>query len=320
LKGNPGSLNKIKSLIANIKKTSLYETISYYTTNLLRKFDNDHIWIMSSGISFNMLICVIPFTLILLTILGIYLDSQAVQTKLVNYLNSMLPLPGQYKERFIFELTERTKELSSNTFLTGLIGLGGLFWTVSGLFSSMREVLRKVYNIDAGLSYITGKLRDFLLVIISVSLFITSMLLTSSVQIFEEYSQGILGEAVALTVFQRLVPMFVGFIISFCLFYVLYALVPHWKFNKKVILYSTTIATILFETLKYLFAIYILKIANYGRIYGTYATIVISIFYVYYLSVIFVLCAELGEIYYSRNRNRLDKITGKEPAPEIRIN
>lgn len=298
----------------------MYDTLSYYAVNLLRKFDNDHIWIMSSGISFNMLICIIPFTLILLTILGIYLDSGTVQIKLVSYLNSMLPLPGQYKERFIFELTERTKELSSNTFLTGVIGLGGLFWTVSGLFSSMREVLRKIYNIESELSYITGKLRDLLLVIISVSLFLSSMVLTSSVQIFEDYSQGILGEAITLTLFQRLVPMAVGFIISFCLFYVLYALVPHWKFNRKVILYSTFIATILFEALKYLFAVYILKIANYGRIYGTYATIVISIFYIYYLSVIFVLCAELGEIYYSRNKLRLDRIPEKQTSREIQTN
>ncbi len=262
---------------------------------------------MSSGISFNMLICVIPFTLILLTILGIYLDSATVQGRLINYLNSIVPLPGQYKERFIFELTDKTKELTSNTFLTGALGLAGLFWTVSGLFSVMREVLRKVYRINSELNYFIGKLRDFILVILSVVLFLLSMAVTSSVQVFEEYSQGIFGQLITLTLFEKFIPMVVGFIISFCLFYVLYALVPHWKFNKRVILYSTFAASFFFEALKFLFSIYILKIANYGRIYGTYATIVISIFYIYYLSVIFVVGAELGEIYYERNKLKLDK-------------
>ncbi len=296
-------MKKFFSRITNLK---LYKTVYYYIDTLLNKFDSDHIWIMSSGISFNMLICVIPFTLLLLTILGYYLDSETVQVRLIEYLNSMVPLPGQYKDRFIFELTERTKELSSNAFITGAIGLGGLFWTVSGLFSAMRDVLRRVFQVNTELNYFIGKLRDFLLVIISVVLFILSMAITSSLQIFEDYSQGIFGETITLTLFEKFVPMVAGFIISFCLFYVLYAFVPHIKINRKVVLFSTLISAIFFEALKYLFSVYILRIADYGKIYGTYATIVISIFYMYYVSVIFVVGAELGEIYYQRNKSHLD--------------
>ncbi|MDQ3020995.1 MAG: YihY/virulence factor BrkB family protein [Bacteroidota bacterium] len=297
----------MKSLIHRITKSKVYKTLYYYINTLIDKFDNDHIWIMASGISFNMLICVIPFTLILLTILGVYLDSETVQSRLVNYLNNMVPLPGQYKDRFIFELSERTKELTTNTFLTGAIGLGGLFWTVSGLFSSMREVLRKIFQINSELNYFVGKLRDFVLVILSVILFMLSMAITPAVQIIEEYSQGIFGELITLTLFEKFIPLIVGFIISFCLFYVLYALVPHWKLNRRVVLYSSLVSAIFFEALKYLFSLYILRIADYGRIYGTYATIVISIFYIYYLSVIFVVGAELGEIYYKRNKSKFEK-------------
>jgi len=302
----------ILTKFTKIKELKLYKTLYYYIDKLLDKFDNDHIWIMSSGISFNMLICLIPFFLMLLTVLGIYLDSETVQVRLINYLNSMIPLPGQYKERFIFELMSKTTELTANKFLTGVIGLGGLFWTVSGLFSAMREVLRKVYRVKSELNYFIGKLRDFLLVIISVVLFLLSMAITSSVQVLEIYSQGIFGEYITLTVFQQVAPIVLGLIVSFGLFYVLYAYVPHWKFNKRVVVFSSVIAAIFFEALKFLFSIYILKIADYGKIYGTYATVVISIFYIYYSSVIFVAGAELGEIYYEKNKERLSK-------PKIKI-
>ena len=294
-----------KSVTDYVKKSELYRLLYFYIDKLITKFDNDHIWIMSSGISFNILICLIPFFLLLLTVLGVYLDSNTVQERLVQYMNSMIPLPGQYKERFIFELIDRTKELSSNTFLTGVIGLGGLFWTVSGLFSAMREVLRKIFQVNTELNYFTGKLRDFMLVIISVVLFLTSMAITSSVQVVEIYSQGIFGEYLTLTLFQKFVPVLLGLLVSFGLFYVLYAYVPHIKINNKVILFSSLTASVFFEALKFFFSIYILKFANYGRIYGTYATIVISIFYIYYLSVIFVVGAELGEIYFQRNKDRL---------------
>ena len=292
----------LKSAISRIKNQKIFQTLYYYGDKLIDKFDNDHIWIMSSGISFNILICAIPFFLMLLTVLGVYLDSNTVQDRLISYLNSMIPLPGQYKERFIFELIERTKELTSNTFLTGAIGLGGLFWTVSGLFSAMREVLRKIYQVNTELNYFIGKLRDFLLVIVSVVLFLTTMAITSAVQVVEIYSQGIFGEYLTLTLFQKIVPVVLGLLVSFCLFYVLYAYVPHWKFDRKIVLFSSIVAAVLFEALKFLFSVYILKIANYGRIYGTYATIVISIFYIYYLSVIFVVGAESGQIYFQRKK------------------
>ncbi|MCY7361297.1 MAG: hypothetical protein LH629_04395, partial [Ignavibacteria bacterium] len=89
------------TVINKIKNSRIYKLLYFYIDNLITKFDNDHIWIMSSGISFNILICLIPFFLLLLTILGIYLDSMTVQERLVSYMNSMIPLPGQYKERFI---------------------------------------------------------------------------------------------------------------------------------------------------------------------------------------------------------------------------
>ncbi|MBL8006124.1 MAG: YihY/virulence factor BrkB family protein [Ignavibacteria bacterium] len=297
-------LNRTKLL----RESKFYNTVYYYIYHLIDKFDNDHIWIMSSGISFNVLICLIPFFLLLLTVLGIYLDSNVVQEKLIAYMNSMIPLPGQYKERFIFELLDRTQELTSNKFLTGVIGLSGLFWTVSGLFSAMRDVLRKIYKVETDLNYFIGKLRDFILVIISVILFLASMAVTSSVQVVEMYSQGIFGEYITLTLFQKIVPFAVGVLISFCLFYVLYAFVPHWKFNRRVLVFSSLFASAFFEILKFLFSFYILKIADFGKIYGTYATIVISIFYIYYISVIFVVGAELGNLYSVRNKEKLTSL------------
>ncbi|MEO8666028.1 MAG: YhjD/YihY/BrkB family envelope integrity protein, partial [Ignavibacteria bacterium] len=68
----------------------------------------------------------------------------------------------------------------------------------------------------------------------------------------------------------------------------------------------------------YVFSIYILKIANYGKIYGTYATIVISIFYIYYLSVIFVVGAELGEIYFERNKHKFERKIKKLDTEDLK--
>ena len=291
----------MKNFIDRIKKNKYAERIIYYSDKLLYKFDHDHIWIMSSGISFNILICLIPFALLIFTFLGIYLDSETVQRKLIDYINSFVPLPGQYKERIIFELIDKTKELTTNTFVTGLLSIIGIFWTASGVFSALREVLKKVFKVEAEQSLLKEKIRDFFLVIISLILLLLSLAITGIVPIIETFSQGLFGEYIDLSFFQKMVPVILGFIISFCLFYILYIFVPFWKINKKVIFYSSFVTAIFFELLKYLFGFYILNVASYDRIYGAFATIVISIFFIYYVSLILVVGAELGDIYMERN-------------------
>ncbi|MFZ1323374.1 MAG: YihY/virulence factor BrkB family protein [Ignavibacteria bacterium] len=292
----------MNSYFSGLNENKFVERITYYSKKLLDKFDNDHVWIMSSGISFNILICLLPFSLMLLTILGVYLDSETVQIKLIEYINSIVPLPGQYKERIIFELIDKTRELTNNTFLTGIIGTAGIFWTASGVFSAMREVLKKIFKINSEQSFIKEKIRDFFLVIISLILLILSVAATSIVPIVETYSQGLFGETIILNFFQKLVPVIGGYLLSFCLFYIMYIFIPYWKMNKKVIFFTSVYTAIFFELLKYLFGFYILKVANYSRIYGAFATIVISIFFIYYVSLIFVVGAEFGEIYKERNK------------------
>ena len=83
----------------------------------------------------------------------------------------------------------------------------GITLVLAGLFSAMREVLRKIYQVNTELNYFIGKLRDFLLVIVSVVLFLTTMAITSAVQVVEIYSQGIFGEYLTLTLFQKIVPV-----------------------------------------------------------------------------------------------------------------
>src|SRR5688572_30758346 len=104
------------------------------------RFDMDHVWIMASGVAFNFLLCIVPFLLILFTILGLYLDSSITVEKLNENLNSLLPLPVEMRNKITGELLDRIRELSTNTLITGIIGVVGMLWTVSGLFSAFRDV------------------------------------------------------------------------------------------------------------------------------------------------------------------------------------
>ena len=47
----------------------------------LKKFDGDHGFLLSAGITFNLLICLVPLILLLLALLGVYLYSDREVSK-----------------------------------------------------------------------------------------------------------------------------------------------------------------------------------------------------------------------------------------------
>ncbi len=158
-----------------IKIKIIHKTINYYIKNLYQRFIDDILWTLSAGIAFNFILSLIPFFLLLLTVVGILLDKYQIASLISNHIDEYLPLPQGIKERFLNAVILRVNELTSNTLITGLIGIGGFMWTTSSLFSSMRDVLNKIFYFRDEKSFIYGKLKDLLFVFISVvlSLFLT---------------------------------------------------------------------------------------------------------------------------------------------------
>lgn len=292
----------VKGVHSKFLTIPFYERIYFYSSGLYKKFDRDHIWILASAVAFNLIICIVPFLLILLTVLGIYLDESNTINRISAYLTSVLPLQEDFKDKVITNLIDRTKELSSNTFITGAIGIFGLLWTASGLFSSMRDVINKIYDVFDETNYFIGKLKDFFLVFITLVLFLLSIAATSVYQLIQYFSESLFGTEISLTFMQEFLSMIFSLIITFAMFYVLYKYIPTIKIPWKAVFISSLFSSILFEILKYIFTLYILKFSNFGKVYGTYAAFAASLFWLYYISVIFVLGAEIGHLYVVRNK------------------
>jgi membrane protein len=285
--------------------TSSFNNVIYYSKKLYEKFEKDHIWVLSSGIAFNILISIIPFLLIALTVLGIYIDSSNILEKISGYLTNILPMQDVHKEKIIMKIFELAKELTNNTFLTGSIGIIALAWTMSGLFSTMRDVLNRIFAFDGYINFFYGKVRDFMLVLVTLTLFLASIFLTSIFQIFEILSKDFFGEIIPSVYISAGISIVASLITTYIMFLIMYKYIPQFKLPTKVLQLSTLLSTILFEIMKYLYTLYILRFSSLQRIYGAYAFIVISIFWIYYISVIFSTSAAIGNIYLEKNGLKL---------------
>jgi uncharacterized BrkB/YihY/UPF0761 family membrane protein len=108
----------------NTKK--FFEELKYYSLGLYNKFDEDHIWIMASGVAFNMLICAIPFTLILFSILGAYFSSENTSSSIESFLNTALGLSPDMKIKIKQVILSKVNEISANSTITAVIGTVGI--------------------------------------------------------------------------------------------------------------------------------------------------------------------------------------------------
>src|SRR4030066_2275869 len=64
----------------------------HFFWSALKKFNDDHGFFLSSGITFNLLICLIPFILLLLALLGTYLYGyREVLNHIRHYMENAFP-------------------------------------------------------------------------------------------------------------------------------------------------------------------------------------------------------------------------------------
>ena len=291
----------MKRTVPNKKQVifrKIYEELKYYAIGFYNKFDEDHVWIMSASIAFNIIICIIPITLILTSILGIYLQREGAEVYLNDALNKAVGLTPEFKVKIMNLILGAIDELSNNSTLTAIIGSIGILWTASGLFSTIRDVLNRIYKTRSDTFYLWVKLRDIGMVFLILVVFLLSFSSTFILSIFQAIDKSFFGDAILNLGFtSTLLTHFIGLIFTFIMFYLIFKLVPQGFVSQKVALISSITAAILYETLKYIFIFYLVSFANYQRVYGAYAAIVAVIFWLYYSSLTFVIGAEMGQLY-----------------------
>nr|HMT12943.1 YihY/virulence factor BrkB family protein [Ignavibacteria bacterium] len=167
--------------------------------------------------------------------------------------------------------------------LTAIIGSIGILWTASGLFSTLRDVLNRIYKTRSDTFYLWAKLRDIGMVFLILTVFVLSFSSTFILSIFEAIDKSFFGDTILKLGFtSSLLTHFIGLIFTFIMFYLIFKLVPQGFVSQKVALISSITAAVLYEALKYLFIFYLLSFANYQRVYGAYAAIVAVLFITYF--------------------------------------
>ena len=279
---------------------SLWRAVRYYAVGLYRRGDDDHIFLLAGGLAFSLLVCIVPFMLILFSAAGLVLEKPSVAQALNDYIDAAIPYPEQAQavKDVVFE---RIDEFTLYKTVAGVVGFIGLFLASSGLFSSMRTILNQVFRIESSVSILVSKLRDFALVLAVLVYFLVSTAFLPSLEVLGNLSGKIpFLEETDLSVLDDLTVETAGFVAALLGFYVLYRLVPSRMPPRRVAFVSAVTTAILWQIAKLLFGFYLANAVTFQRVYGAYMFFVAGVIWIYYSSAVFIIGAEIGRLAHDR--------------------
>lgn len=255
----------------------------------------------ASAITFNLFICAIPFTLILISIIGYILSFDAAYTELVRYGTELLPDITYEQTNSVTVESERIVQALLTPLIQGrnVLGLTGiiimLFFTQS-LFHSLKIVLFDIFDIQNKTHPIKGLLTNFLGLGLLGTVFLFFSLLVSFVSLFELRTIAIpLTEIVIeLPWIYELLDLLLPLLFTFMLSFVIFRFMSERKISILDALQGAALFAILFESAKLLLSLYLsYAITRYEFVYQGYTVIIVLALWVFYLSNLFVISAIL---------------------------
>jgi len=268
----------------------------------LVKFYGDNGFFLSSGITFNILITLIPFIILLLAVVGTYLyNDQDVLDHVRAYLRNVAPTMDPRIMSNLMDVIQRRQAI-------GILGFGGLIWFSTWVFTSIRIALNIVFRAGKPRNIIRALGVDLLMVGAVGTLFLLNMVLSSVFTVLQGYQGRIL--AVAGPAIQWTLKYLLPFLLTYAVFCLVYKVIP----NKTVYFRSTLkvglFTSVLWELAKHVFAWYVANLAQYSLFYGSLTAVAVFVLWIYYSATIFLVG---GELLYLLEQDRRQAESGKGP-------
>ncbi|HSU96718.1 MAG TPA: YhjD/YihY/BrkB family envelope integrity protein, partial [Gemmatimonadaceae bacterium] len=157
-----------------------------------RVWDNsgdDNIFFLAGGISFNILIAIVPFLLLFATSLTYLLNQStlAASDEIVSLVNRFLP-PTTSEP-----VTSVVTKIIAARGTVGLYAAIGFIWFSTRLFGSLRSILNAIFDIEVDRGIIDGKLYDVKVTVVSSLLFVIYTALSAYIAIASSRGVAVLA-------------------------------------------------------------------------------------------------------------------------------
>lgn len=246
---------------------------------------------MAAGMSFFGMLSLIPLTILGVSFLGYLLNSSEEAQ--------------QFVSRLLFENFPKSADDILNqinaivtspkrSFINWLSVLG-LIWSGMRFFNMLQRVLNDVWVGATQRRFFRGKIAAFTGFILAGLLFWASFVLTSSMTAAREL--GIIFSSITLPdlrEFWIVLEFAAQFVASFIMLFLVYLLIPHARVSLRAASIGAIFAAVFLQLARWSFSLIMVRFDVYGRVYGSLASVIMFMSWLYLSMTIILLGAELG--------------------------
>lgn len=255
----------------------------------LAKFDRDQGFFLASGIAFQGLLCLVPFTLLLLSFAGAYLFAdERVADQLGRYFEQAAPALDPALRRNLLEIVSRR-----GTY--GVVGTIGLLWVATTIFGWLRIALNTIFGVPKARGALHGLGLDLLMIVLCGASFLVSVGLTA----FFEYLRRLpspLDPAATGRILSLALSYVIPFLITLLICFLIYHRVPDRRVSARAALGGAVFTGVLWETAKHLFTAYVSAFGSYSLVYGSLSAAAVLLVWAYYSAAVLLLGAEVTSL------------------------
>lgn len=277
-----------------------------------------NVFFNASAITFNLFLCAIPFTLILISMLGYILSIEAAFDEVIRYASELFPsFTFETRGEDIFEgvitIEQLIMPLVEARRIFGIVGIIILTFFSQGLLHSLKHVLFEVFDIEDRSHPIMELVYNFFTfgVVGGVFLFFTIAISLISLYPVNAIAIPFTDTVIELGWITEFLTRLIPAIFTPILFYVIFRYISEKRISRKVSLFSAIIYTVLFETAKYGVGLYLgYAFTAYRYYYQGYTIPIIIGVWVFYSAVLFVITAAMARAYqdiYETERPSIEK-------------
>ncbi len=278
----------------------------YYLLRLQREMGYDDVMGMAAQIAFYSMLGLFPFMIFLLSFLSMFPLGERLQPLLLAALEDQMPIEAaHYVTEVVMELIPQHNQ--------GLLSFGLLagLWGASMAVGALITTINRAYNIRTRRNIIEQKILAILLTLGLSGVWLIAM---SIVLVGPDITQVVfewMGLASESNTFWTSVRLPMAFVLNLVALLVLYYVAPEAKQKFRWILPGAITSTLLLLLASYGFRLFLVNFGHYNKTYGSLATVVILMIWLYISGFLFLLGAEINAL-----MNRMDD---DDPPERVRL-
>lgn len=227
--------------------------------------------------------------------------------------------PDEVSARAQNLITDTLEGVSDVSGALTIVGLVGMAWAASAMFGAVRKSLNIAWDVEVHRPVVQQKLVDLSFVLGLGVLLMLSVAGTATLRTIRALSDDALGPLSTGTGFVwSVMPLLLPAVFSFLVFLIIYRFVPNTYTPFRNIWPGAVVATILFELLKNLFALYVANFNNYAGAYGALGVVLLFLLWTYLTCNILLLGAEISSEYPRVMRGDYDDEEESGPTRPLR--